>query len=491
MGRIFKNILKITVGIYVFFFAYEWWHPMPDDLLVAPKTYQVPDSAVHFFADTSYIDTTKNLRVLDQHIWDQVGKIIAKAKHTITLDMFLYNDFQGPHPETAHKLSQELTDMLINKKTTDKHIIIALITDPINTVYGGVTSPYFTKLMLSGIPVITTDLSVLPDSNVPWSAAWHPFMSWMGNSTTGGWLPHPFDATGGKVTLRSWVALLNMKANHRKLLVADQPITSGKNAGKQKMITFVSSANPHDGSSANGNVALQVDDKIWREALSSEHIVARLSGAGLPNYDAASTLDADGNVSVTLLHQAFIKERVLERIADAKQGDQINLVMFYLSERDIVNALADAANRGVNIRIILDPNNQAFGFQKNGIPNQPIARELLQRSNDSIQVRWCATSGEQCHAKLMYGASATNSYMFIGSANFTRRNIGGFNLESDLYVETTGARFSAWNDANSYFEKMWSNTGGIFTNDYMLHRDDTFWKASLARMMEFTGMSSF
>ena len=374
MGRIFKNILKITVGIYVFFFAYEWWHPMPDDLLVAPKTYQVPDSAVHFFADTSYIDTKKNLRVLDQHIWDQVGKIIAKAKHTITLDMFLYNDFQGSQPETAHKLSQELTDMLINKKTTNKHIVIALITDPINTVYGGVTSPYFTKLMLSGIPVITTDLSILPDSNVPWSAAWRPFMSWMGNSTTGGWLPHPFDATGGKVTLRSWVALLNMKANHRKLLVADQPITSGKNAGRQKMITFVSSANPHDGSSANGNVALQVDDKIWREALSSEHIVARLSGAGLPNYDAASTLDADGNVSVTLLHQAFIKERVLERIADAKQGDQINLVMFYLSERDIVNALADAANRGVNIRIILDPNNQAFGFQKNGIPNQPVAR---------------------------------------------------------------------------------------------------------------------
>ncbi len=491
MGRIFKNILKIAVGIYVFFFAYEWWHPMPDSLRTPPRVVQVPDAGIHFFADTSYIDAKKNVRVLDEHIWNQVGKIVGSAKHSITLDMFLYNDFQGSSPETARKLSAELTDMLVNKKIAEKHIAIALITDPINTVYGGVVSPYFTKLMSSGIPIITTDLTFLPDSNVPWSAAWHPFMSWMGNSTTGGWIAHPFDATGGKVTLRSWMALLNMKANHRKLLVADQPIVSGKNAGKQKMVTFVTSSNPHDGSSANGNVAIEVDDKIWRDAITSENIVAQLSGVGLPNYDPPDTVDMDGGVSVSLLHEAFIRDKVLERIEKAKQGEQISMVMFYLSERDVIKALIDASNRGVNVRIILDPNNDAFGFKKNGIPNQPVAKELMQRSNNSIQVRWCATTGEQCHAKLMFGSSATSSYMFVGSANFTRRNLDGFNLETDIYAENAGPHFSAWNDASTYFEKMWANTGGRYTDDYSLHQDDTFWKLSLARLMEWSGMSSF
>ena len=491
MTRLFGNIFKICVGIYVFFFAYEWWHPMPDELLSAPKIYQVPDSGIHFFADTSYLDTKKNTRVLDQHIWGEIEKIIGKAKHVITLDMFLYNDFQGSHPEVSRKLSQELTEALVNKRTAEKHIAIALITDPINTVYGGVISPYFERLTANGIVVITTDLSILPDSNVPWSALWHPFLSWTGNSTKGGWLKHPFDDAGGKVTLRSWFALLNMKANHRKILVADQPIVSGKNAGKQKMVSFVTSSNPHDGSSANGNVALQVDDKIWQEILSSERSIASLSGAGLPNYDPTTeTADADGAVSVSLLREEFIKSKVLERIAQTKPHEQLSMVMFYLSERDIVKALIDASNRGVNVRLILDPNNDAFGHNKYGIPNQPVAKELAQRSNDTIQIRWCSSSGEQCHAKLFFGSSATSSFMMLGSANFTRRNIGGFNLESDIYAEGPG-QFKAWADASAYFDKMWQNAGGTYTADYGAHKDDTIWKSSLYRVMEFSGMSSF
>ena len=489
MTHLFGNILKICIGVYVFFFAYEWWHPMPDELLHAPIIYHVPDAGLHFYADTSYIDKS-GVRVLDQHIWEQIEKIISKAKHTVTLDMFLYNDFQGNAPETARKLSQELTDALVAKKQTEKHIAIALITDPINTVYGGVVSPYFTKLTASGIAVIETDLTILPDSNVPWSAAWHPFISWMGNSTSGGWLPHPFDANGGKVTLRSWASLLNMKANHRKLLIADQPIVSGKNTGKQKMISLVTSSNPHDGSGANGNVAIQADDAIWRDIISSERAVAQLSGAGLPAYENAETVDAEGNVSLSLLREAAIKTKVLELITNAKTGDNLNLVMFYLSEREIVGALIAASNRGVNVRIILDPNNNAFGFDKNGIPNQPVAKEMKRSSNDTIGVRWCVTQGEQCHAKLFFGSTATTSFMMLGSANFTRRNLGGFNLESDLYAESP-VRFGAWNDASKYFEKMWANTGGTYTEDFRMHDDDTLWKSSVYRVMEWTGISTF
>ena len=55
--------------------------------------------------------------------------------------------------------------------------------------------------------------------------------------------------------------------------------------------------------------------------------------------------------------------------------------MFYLSERQIVKALITAKERGVNVRVLLDPNKDAFGREKNGIPNRQVASEL----NDDAQ----------------------------------------------------------------------------------------------------------
>ncbi len=50
--------------------------------------------------------------------------------------------------------------------------------------------------------------------------------------------------------------------------------------------------------------------------------------------------------------------------------------MFYLSERQIIKALIAAQQRGVQVRVLLDPNKDAFGREKNGIPNRQVAAEL-------------------------------------------------------------------------------------------------------------------
>ena len=485
LGKFFRLILVV----YVFTLAYQWWKPLPEFMTQPVRVFNVSESGVHFFADTTLVDG-KGKRQTDQHIWTEITKTIGSAKHSILLDMFLYNDFQGEHPETTKALSRDLTNALVAKKTENKHVVIALITDPINTIYGGVVSPYFEKLRQNGILIITTDLTELPDSNLFYGALWRPFFSWSGNSTTGGWLTHPFQYGGSKVTLRSWLALLNFKANHRKLLVADEPVVkNGKEVG-QKMVTIITSSNPHDASSAHGNVALKVDDHIWRDVLQNENMIAQFSNSRLPAYNIEEVNDATGSLRVSLLRDQLIKNKALELLGNAKQNDHIDLVMFYLSDRDIISALVNAANRGVYVRIILDPNKDAFGFTKNGIPNQPVAKELLNSSNNSIQLRWCDTHGEQCHAKLLMGDTATSSFMMLGSANFTRRNIGGYNLEEDIFVEGSG-RFAAWKDANNYFEKMWTNKGGSSTQPYETYQDDTVWKSSLYRIMEATGLSSF
>ncbi len=489
MLQLLLKFLRLILVVYVFMLAYQWWKPVPEFMVGTAHTYNVPDSSVHFLADTTYTDKFGK-RVSDQHIWSQIEHTIAAAKHSILLDMFLFNDFQGESPEKTKELAHDLTQSLLAKKAEDKHVAIALITDPINTVYGGVVSTYFEKLRQNGILVIFSDLTELPDSNLFYSAFWRPFYSWTGNSTTGGWLNHPFQYGGSKVTLRSWLALLNFKANHEKLMVADEPVMRGSKQVGQKMVTIVTSANPHDGSSANGNVLLKVDDQMWKAVLENESHIAESANSGLPVYNIGNVNDATGSLKVSLYRNQLIKDKVLALIEGSKMGDHLELVMFYLSDRDVIRALIDASNRGVHVRVILDPNISAFGKVKIGIPNQPVAKELINSSNDSIQLRWCDTHGEQCHAKMLMGGSATSSFMLLGSANFTSRNIGGFNLESDILVQGAN-QFSAYKDANIYFEKMWANTGATSTTKYETYQDDTLWKASLYRIMEATGISSF
>ena len=56
--------------------------------------------------------------------------------------------------------------------------------------------------------------------------------------------PNPFGCE--PVTVRSWLAILNLKANHRKVAIADDGT---------ELRALITSANPHDGSSAHTNRA--------------------------------------------------------------------------------------------------------------------------------------------------------------------------------------------------------------------------------------------
>lgn len=486
MSGILKKIVRYTLVIAVFVGAYQSWKPMPEVLARPSPSRSVPTESVTFLSDVTRLNDAGE-REVEQEIWDEIFSLIDHAEHFILLDMFLFNDFQGSSPETTRALSSELVEHLVARKAAIPDIAISLVTDPINTVYGGVHSEQIAALEGAGINVIFTDLGTLRDSNLLWSAFWRPFFSWAKNSTTQGWLPHPFDADGGKVTLRSWLALMNFKANHRKLIVADIPV---KGTDAVKFATIVTSSNPHDGSSAHGNIAIRVDDLIWQDVISTEGTIAILANDDLAYYNALEHADESGPLRVTLLREEWIRKKALELIGNAEEGERIDLAMFYLSDRKIVRAIRAADARGVVFRLLLDPNKDAFGFEKNGIPNRPVARELVKASGGDITVRWCDTHGEQCHAKLMTGVSAGTYFLLGGSANFTGRNIGGYNLEADLLVEGDDA-FPAWEGARKYFERLWSNADGSYSVDYEIYADKTIWKPSLYRLMERTGLSSF
>ncbi|MBW2466728.1 MAG: phospholipase, partial [Deltaproteobacteria bacterium] len=146
-------------------------------------------------------------------------------------------------------------------------------------------------------------------------------------------------------------------------------------------------------------------------------------------------------------------------------------------------------NRGAEVRVILDPNKDAFGRKKNGIPNRQVASELVKLG---IPVRWSNTHGEQSHTKMLLAEYLHGqSVAILGSANFTRRNLNNLNLETDIAVYGP-ANSSLFVNMKEFINLQWNNKDGIkYSIDYSEYEDSFFYRKLIYRWMEGTGMSTF
>ena len=472
-----RHYVSVLIGLltlgYLSSAVYHTYKPLPEGLDFTGK---LRHAEVKFIADQTYMDA-QGKQQQQHHIFDEMLKMIDEAQTTIVLDMFLFNQEVGESTLLQRQLTQQLTETLILKHGVQPNIEIKVITDPINSVYGGVMPQHYQKLRAAGINVIETDLTPLRASNPLWSGFWYICCQGLGNNVEKGWLPNPFGDE--KITLRSYFNLFNFKANHRKTLVVDTA---------QGWKALVTSANPHDGSSRHSNVALIVTGNTAIDVLKTEQAVGRMSKGDIPmvivgEFEAEKSLP-----QVQLLTEKAIYEATLTLIKTAKPQQQIDLAMFYLSERQIVKALIAAHQRGVKLRVLLDPNKDAFGRQKNGIPNRQVASEL---NAAGITVRWCNTQGEQCHSKMIIKHDAAQAELILGSANFTARNLKNYNLESDLRV-LGAAKAPVFNDANQYFDTAWSKLDGKnMSVTYSQYADESQLKYALYRLMEWSGLSTF
>ncbi|HMN43589.1 MAG TPA: phospholipase D-like domain-containing protein, partial [Povalibacter sp.] len=406
----------------------------------------------------------------------------------IVADFFLFNDLMGAADPPHRTLSRELADRLIARKAAQPGLTLLLVTDPINDVYGGAPSPLLEELRNAGVNVVTTDLRRLRDSNPAYSALWRLFGQWFGNAPGSGALPNPFDTEPEKISLRSWLALLNFKANHRKLIVADR--------ADSQLVALVTSANPHDASSAHSNVALRFVGAPALDLVASELGIARFSGWNghiLAAAPETPPVDPAQAVQLSYLTEAAIRNHLLDAIDTTRNGDSIRIATFYLADRKIVTALLRAAKRNVAVQLILDPNRDAFGRQKDGVPNRPVANELVTQSGEQIQVRWYRTHGEQFHTKLALITHGDRLIASLGSANLTRRNIGNYNLEANIAVELDKQSPLAA-EMQAYFTRLWTNEGPPgteYTAAFGVYQDADFRRYWRYRFMEATGLSTF
>lgn len=461
--------------------CYHAVKPLPKGLSYCSEIGLASD--VRFLYDRTSLDAAGK-RVIDQQIFDEVFAMIGKAERLVVVDMFLFNEFLGAGPPPHRRLCEELTAALIARKLAAPGLRAVLITDPINTVYGGLEAPHLKRLEEAGVEVVVTRLGRLRDSSAAWSSVWRLLFQPWGNTTTGGWVANPFGE--GEVTLRSWLTLLNFKANHRKVVVADD---------NGELCALVTSANPHDGSSAHSNVGLVFSGPAARSVLETEQDVLKFSGSQAPSLREVTlglvppSADPARAVRLQVVTEAAIADAAEAMINGAAAGDSLDLVMFYLADRPIIRALKAAARRGVAMRVVLDPNKDAFGREKSGMPNRQVARELVAVG---IPVRWAVTSGEQMHAKMLLVKRADGTAdLLAGSANFTRRNVRDYNLETDVRVAGRAVA-PALRDAAAYVDDLWNNQGSrTFTTGYEAFRDDSRWRVFRYRIQEATGLCTW
>uniref|UniRef100_UPI0025C5B0B7 phospholipase D-like domain-containing protein n=1 Tax=Aquisalimonas sp. TaxID=1872621 RepID=UPI0025C5B0B7 len=151
--------------------------------------------------------------------------------------------------------------------------------------------------------------------------------------------------------------------------------------------------------------------------------------------------------------------------------------------------LLQAHRRGVEVRVLLDPNQAAFGQEKDGVPNQPVARELTEAG---IPVRWCTTQGEQCHSKFVqYRVADGTGELIAGSANFTRRNLNDLNLETSVRVRAS-REARVMREAADFFDRRWNNRPDrLYSLPYAEYADDSRLRYWRYRFMEASGLSTF
>ncbi|AQQ72360.1 hypothetical protein SMSP2_02743 [Limihaloglobus sulfuriphilus] len=438
-------------------------------------------------------DTQKKFSRLS--IGEKTLEMIREAEELIFATVFLFDIFKVEQP--MDHIAEKLTDTILESKSQNPRLKAALILDPVNRAYSDFQSPAEKRLLRGGVDIFYSNLhgtkpANLIDIHKPVGVTIDlANQLTMGNSNKlltflFGWeLPinNPLNPEG--VSMASLWNALAMKANHRKILVT---------ASGEEYHAMISSANPHNASVGSANHSITFggecakytymvmredavnsanhysaqwsrDEKQWRDSYFEDILPA--VEVKIPEQNAAENLESP---QIRLLTELEIKNHILAMLENASESDKVRIQMFYLSDLDIVQALIDAAGRlDCPIRLILDPNKDAFNSVKDGTPNRQVAAYLMEKKQQlclNMDIRWYETHGEQNHAKTMSITNEkTGKHEFItGSANWTGKNLKGINLEADLAVR--GSK-KINKDFNRHFDLLWNNSDGmIYTIGY-------------------------
>ena len=473
-----KKIILGSVGIlFLIYSATILWHtykPLPPGLSYEGKLHYTDD--IQMIYDLSYAQNVDGDNLQHElHIFDEVNQVIENAEQFIVLDFFLFDHYSDEDVEFPKNVEM-MTASLVKKKEMNPKMPITFITDPLNTGYESYENKWFEQMEDVGIDVVYTDLDPLRDSTPIYSGLYRTIFRWI-DAEGQGWIPNATASEAPKMTLASYMTLLNIKANHRKAIVTDKE-------------AIVTSANPHNASGFHGNVAMKVTGSVLNDILEAEEAVVKYTNGGTLPRASLEEKD-DGEYQVQYVTEKKILDTMLEDIEKAQKGDQIFLGMFFIAEENLVTALLDAADRGVDVKMILDPNENSFGSEKTGLPNRPVAQRMLEDSGEEIDIRWYNTAIGQYHTKLVVVQTADETYISNGSANLTERTLNNYNLESNLRIIAPNDS-ELTQDINAYFTRLWKNEDALYTVDFEEYQDDfTFFQRSIIWLQKLFKLTTY
>lgn len=455
-------VLFVLSIIYISTIFYHQQKPLPKGINYKGNIHHLTDSEIEFLYDLTYQKNGKEIH--EQEIFEEVYQTIENAEEFLILDFFMMNETSAIGRDFP-PISRTIRQKIMKQKEKYPDLEIIFITDPINTTYGSHKAQHIEPLSQIGAEVIYTDLNRLRDPNPLYSGFWRMFVKWFGQEGTG-WITNPFGNKSPNVTARSYLKLLNIKANHRKVVISED---NG----------LILSGNPHDASGFHSNVGFKVKGAILKDLIESEQAVAAFSGGNTSLFPTEKELDTlletttsskKDAIQAQIVTEKQTEKRVIQVIKDTTAEDEIWIGMFYLADRTIIDSLKDAADRGASIRIILDPNQNAFGNEKVGLPNIPVASELQNDHSENITIRWYNINKEQYHSKIFYVHGQDTSEIVIGSSNFTARNLNNYNLESNLSISSANHQ-KVVQEVDQYFRIIWNNEDAVYTLAYKEYAD--------------------
>jgi hypothetical protein len=365
-------------------------------------------------------------------------------------------------------VTPELARHLMARKRQRPNLKIVVVTDPGNEAFGGSAPSTLASLEEAGAIVARVRLDRLRDSNPLYSGVWRLAF---------GWWSDPFDESPGELTLSAWSRMRNFKADQRQLLVADDG-TGGwvASVGSSGGAPVGNAAAASDAASA-GAARLVLHGSLARAMIAGELQVAAWSTEDdrLPSSPRMEGRGV-GSIDARFLTEGAIEGALLEAMSAAANGDQICMAVQNLSDRRLIAAMSRAAARGAHLQVLL---------ARNPMPNQAVAGELLAEAGGRIEVRWYPAGYAVPHSGLLLVRHGADMWMNLGSADFTRRNLGDLNLEAAIELRMP-VRSAPARAAAEYFAEQW--TGASADAQFAQASMTDYWRYRLA---EATGLSSF
>lgn len=433
-----KVFITIILTLILIYFITYLSHPKGNSY--EGEIYQVSDSSIDFLYDLTYEDEQGNI-IYEQEIFDKLFEVIDNAQNFIVIDIFLFKDSED---KVYRNLADELTQHLIEKKKQNQDIQIYFITDYYNL-----------------INFDNKNIKLLKDNKID--------ISYYSTYKTKDFQKEGF--------INYLYKLFQRRINHRKIIIADKD---------NKIVSLITSANPHDESSPNSNIGIYIEEKIWRDIYDFEKNLNLIQEDKLkPFFNNISESDS-GNISVQFLADSGLTHALSKEIDQTEKGESIEIMSFLISDKKIINKLLSASKRGVEIKIILDLNKVSFSREKNGIPNQPVAEIINKKSKEDITIRWYDSHGEQFHIKMTSIKKKDNqSIIFLGSSHLVNYDTINYNSQADIKI-IADSNSNIAQEVHNLFNRIWFNKQGTYTADYNQFKDDSILKRLQYEKKQFT-----